>query len=42
MDSSDDADEDAELYASLRRRLEELEKTAPIADQVEAARSPDK
>lgn len=41
MDSSDDDDEDAEIYASLRRRLEELEKSAPIADQVEAARSPE-
>lgn len=38
MDPSDDSPEegggeevDAEIYASLRRRLEELEKTAPIA-----------
>lgn len=46
MDSSDDSPEeeggeaDAEMYASLRRRLEELEKTAPVAaeqQQVEQA-----
>ena len=29
MDDSDDP-EDAEIYASLRRRLEELEKSAPV------------
>lgn len=31
MDDSDDADDD--LYASLRKRLEELETTAPDAEQ---------
>ncbi len=44
LDSSDDADDgpdaDAEIYASLRRRLEELEKSSPVppaaADRVEA------
>lgn len=29
MDDSDDPD-DAEIYASLRKRLEELEKSAPV------------
>ncbi|CAM9874547.1 unnamed protein product [Laminaria digitata] len=31
MDDSDDPD-DAEIYASLRKRLEELEKSAPVSD----------
>lgn len=36
LDSSDDAPEaDDEIYASLRKRLEELEKSAP-AEEVEA------
>lgn len=39
LDSSDDAPEaDDEIYASLRKRLEELEKSAPptAAEEVEA------
>lgn len=36
LDSSDDAPEaDDEIYASLRRRLEELEKSAPIVPEEE-------
>lgn len=38
MDDSNDP-ADADIYASLRKRLEELEKSAPIAEEVQQSMS---